>query len=167
MGFRLVSSGGANVDVAVVNMPVSGVVAPNQPVELIRTSTFTNGTGGAVVGPASTAAHSTALFGVSLDYRQGASDTFARVIPFDNSQLWEVDCANSATTLQLGIRHALSASRGYIHNTGADQGMADTIAARMDAVFLALAMTGSTSGSGKLIGKFYVDQQPVNRDAQT
>lgn len=164
MAFRLVSSGGANVDMAVVNMPASGVVRPGEPVEFIRDSDFTNGTGGAVVGPAGTAAHSTAIFGVSLDYRQGASDTFARIIPFDESQLWEVDCANAATTLQLGIRHALSASRGYIHNTGADQGMAAAKADRMDAVFLALAMTGSTSGSGKLIGKFLTDQAPVLTD---
>lgn len=161
MSFRFVGSGGIVTDAASVNMYASGVVRPGEPVDIVR-----NGTGGAIVAPSATATHSTAIFGVAMGYAQGASDTLIPVVPFDDSQLWEVDCANAATTAQLGLRHALSASRGYIHNTATDQGSADTLAARMDAVFLALAMTGSTSGSGKLIGKFYVDQQPVNRDSQ-
>lgn len=162
MAFRLVGGAGALGEAAAVSLYASGVVRPGEAVDIVR-----NGTGGAVVAPAATATHSTAIFGVALDYAQGASDTLVRVIPFDPSQNWEVDCANAASTAQLGLRHALSASRGIVHNTGTDQGSADALAARMDAVFLALSMVGSTTGSGKLIGKFYVDQQPVNRDAQT
>lgn len=162
MAFRLTGAAGANVDAACVQMYASGVVAPGNPVDIVR-----NGTGGATIAPAATATHATAIFGVSLDYAQGASDTLVRVIPFDHSQLWEVDCANAATTAQLGLRHALSATRGYIHNTATDQGSLDVKADRMDAVFLALRMVGSTSGSGKLIGKFFVDQNPVLTDTHT
>ena len=162
MAFRLVGSNGAVVDAAIVSVYASGVVSPNLPVEIIR-----NGTGGAIVGPAATLSQSTAIFGVSLDYAQGASNTLVRVIPFNDAQLWEVDCANAATTAQLGLRHGLSASRGIVHNTATDQGGVDAVATRMDGVFLALSMVGSTSGSGKLIGKFLVDQAPVAAGTQT
>ena len=156
MGARLVSSGGNVADPAFVNVYASGVVAPNGIVEWLR-----NGTGGAVVGPASNSSTSTMIFGVSQGYAQGASDTQVRVIPFADGQLWEVDCANAATTAQLGIRHALSATRSYIHNTATDIGSNVAIATRVTGVFLALAMTGSTTGSGKLIGKFLPAQEPV------
>lgn len=162
MAFRLVGSGGAVVDAAAVQMYASGVVAPNQPVDLIR-----QGTGGSIVGPSATATHSTSIFGVALDYAQGASDTLVRVIPFNAGQLWEVDCANAASTAQLGLRHYLSASRGFIHNSATDAGAAAAVADRMDAVFLALSMVGSTSGSGKLIGRFLVDQDPQAAGTQT
>lgn len=161
MAFRLVSSGGLVTDAAAVNMYASGVVAPNQPVDWIR-----NGTGGAIVGPSAAATTTTSIFGVSLDYAQGASNTLVRVIPFDQNQLWEVDCANAASTLQLGIRHYLSATRGYIHNVDADIGAAAAKATRVTGVFLALSMVGSTSGSGKLIGRFLPDQVPVLTDTQ-
>ena len=162
MAFRLVGSHGAVVDAAAISLYASGVVAPGQAVDLVR-----QGTGGAVVAPAATASQSTAIFGVSLDYAQGASDTLVRIIPFNPAQLWEVDCANAATTAQLGLRHYLSASRGIMHNTATDIGGSDAVATRMDAIFLALAMVGSTSGSGKLIGRFLVDQDPVAAGTQT
>lgn len=86
------------------------------------------------------------VFGVAKSYAQGASDTFADVILFAEGQLWEADCANAATTAQVGLRHALSASdRGVIHNTATDVSTATGI-------FLALAMVGSSTGSGKLLG---------------
>lgn len=162
MAFRFSSSNGITADAAAVSMYASGVVSNGIPVDIVR-----NGTGGAIVAPSATATHSTAIFGVSLDYAQGASDTMVRVIPFNDAQLWEVDCANAASTAQLGLRHALSASRGYIHNTATDQGGVDAVATRMDGVFLALSMVGSTTGSGKLLGKFLVDQAPVAAASQT
>ena len=149
MPFRLVSSGGSVNDPVVVNMAASGVITPNNPVDLNPYDGQM--TGGGFVGPSGSGSTQTMIFGVGLDYKQGASDTFTRVIPFDDSQLWEVDCANAATTAQVGIRHALSASRGYVHNTATDIVLAaDT---NTNGVFLAFAMTGSTSGSGKLIGR--------------
>lgn len=152
MAFRLVSSGGSVGDPAFVNLPASGVVAPGLPVSLIPG----NGTGGAFVeGGVGVNTTRTALFGVSLDYAQGASDTFVRVIPFTANQLWEVDCANAATTAQVGVRQHLSASRGYVHNQATE---VDSI----NRVFLPIAMTGSTSGSGKLIGFFLTDRTPGN-----
>ena len=149
MAIRLVGSGGLVTDAAAIDLYASGVITPGNPVDFLP-----NGTGGGVVGPTESTSTTTMVFGLGLDYAQGASDTLVRVIPFDKSQLWEVDCANAATTAQLGIRHAFSASRGYIHNTATDIGVNVAVATRALAVFHALKMTGSTSGSGKLIGKF-------------
>ena len=162
MGFRLVRGAGADVNPAFVHLYASGVVAPDQAVDWIR-----NGTGGAVVGPSGAASTSTMVFGVAKDYAQGASDTLVKVIPFQPGQLWEVDCANAASTAQLGLRHPFSASRGYIHNLNADIGSDPAKATRATSVFLALAMTGSTSGSGKLIGEFITEKTPVIIDTQT
>ena len=162
MGVRFVRGAGANVEPAFVHLYASGVVTVDNPVDWLR-----NGTGGGVVGPTESTSTSTMIFGVAKDYAQGASDTKVKVYPFVRSQLWEVDCANAATTAQLGIRHALSASRGYIHNTATDVGAAAAVATRMLGVFLALEMTGSTSGSGKLIGRFLVDDGPVAAGTQT
>ena len=149
MAFRLVSSAGNVVDPAMVNVPASGVITPRNPVDLNAYDGQL--TGGGIVTPSGSGSTQTMVFGVAVDYAQGASDTFVRVIPFDDAQLWEVDCANAASTAQLGIRHALSASRGIVHNTATDiVAAADT---NTNGVFLALAMTGSTSGSGKLIGR--------------
>lgn len=142
MGFRLVRGAGINVDPAVVNIAASGVITPNAAVDFVR-----GGTGGAAVAPSAVTSTTTMVFGVAKSYAQGASDTYADVILFAEGQLWEVDCANAATTAQVGLRHALSASRGYVHNTATD-------VSTQTGVFLALAMVGSTSGSGKLIGIF-------------
>lgn len=161
MAFRFVRGGGVNSDPVAISLPASGVVKANTPVEWIR-----NGTGGAVVGPAGTSTTSTMIFGVAMGYAQGASDTFVNVIPFEKTQLWEVDCANAASTAQLGLRHPLSADRGYIHNIGQDQGALPAVADRALAVFLALQMTGLTTGSGKLIGRFLTDQDPVAAGTQ-
>ena len=151
MAFRFVSSGGNVEDPAMINVSASGVVGPSLPVALVAA-----GTGGAMIeGGVGVDTTRTAIFGVSLDYVQGASDTFVRVIPFNPNQLWEVDCANAATTAQVGIRQHLSASRGYIHNQA-------TNVDSLNRVFMPIAMTGSTSGSGKLIGYFLVDRAPGN-----
>lgn len=162
MPFRLVSSGGSVNDPAVVNMPASGTITPNH----IVAATPVGGqqTGGGFVFPVGANATSTQIFGVGLDYAQGASDTFTRVIPFDDSQIWEADCANAVTTAQIGIRHATSASRGYIHNTATDDSNAGE---DMAGVFLAFAITGSTSGSGKLLGRFIRTSVPQPQDNST
>jgi len=147
MAFRLVSSGGDVVEPAFINVAASGVVAPGFPVARIKGS----GTGGAVVeGGVGVDTTQTALFGVSLDYAQGASNTFVRVIPFTKNQLWEVDCANAVTTAQVNVAQHLSDSRGYIHNQATD-------VATINRVFFPIAITGATTGSGKLIGYFYTD----------
>ena len=142
MSYRLVSSGGNVTDPAVVHVFASGVVRPGEPVEWVI------GGGLGIVAPV-TGVDTTGstLFGVCLDYAQGASDTMVRVVPFASGQLWEVDCANAATTAQLGVRQYQSASRGVIHNQATDLGS-------INRVFLPLSMTGATTGSGKLIGQF-------------
>lgn len=141
MAFRLVSSGGNVVEPTFVNVPGSGTITPGAPVEWTIT-------GGGFVGPAGVDTTGSVLFGVALDYAQGASDVQVRVIPFNPAQLWEVDCVNSATTAQIGIRQYLSdGSRGFIHNQA-------TNVNSINRIFLPLAMTGLTTGSGKLIGRF-------------
>lgn len=149
MGFRLVSSGGAVQDAAVLNLAASGTIKPNSLVDFNRV-------GGTVVAPTTTSSTSTMVFGVALDYAQGVSDTFVKVIPITSSQIWEADCANAATTAQVGLRHAITANaaeRGLlIHNTATDVNA-------NAGIFLALAMTGLTSGSGKLLGKILTKSQ--------
>lgn len=151
MAFRFVSSAGNTVEPAVVHLYASGVINPNNPVALVAA-----GTGGAIVeGGVGVDTTRTAIFGVCLDYVQGASDTLVRVVPFNHSQLWEVDCANAITTGQIGIRQHLSASRGYVHNQA-------TNVDSLNRVFMPLAITGSTTGSGKLIGYFLIDHNAGN-----
>lgn len=153
MSFRLVTSGGVVSDPAIVNLAASGVVKNGEPVDFVR-----GGTGGAIVAPTTSSSTTTMVFGLAQEYAQGASDTFVKVLLFARGQLFEADCANAATTAQVGLRHALSASdRATIHNTATDVSTATGI-------FTAVAMVGSTSGSGKLIGYFNVNHQliPVN-----
>lgn len=164
MAIRFVRGAGSVVDPAAFSFAASGVIKVNQLVDRFGS----NGTGGAVVAPTVATSTTTMVFGVGMTYVQGASDTYANVIPLTRDQLWEVDCANAASTAQLGIRHALSASdRGVIHNTITDIGAAAAKATRMTGIFEALAMTSLTTGSGKLIGRFLPDPGPVVADAQT
>lgn len=142
MGFRLVSGAGDVSDASAINLAASGVITPNAAVDLVR-----GGTGGSLVSPSGAASTTTLVFGVGMDYVQGASDTFTRVVPFLPEQLWEVDCANATVTAQVGLRHILSASRGFVHNTSSDVTGAT-------GVFLALSASSLTTGSGKLIGRF-------------
>lgn len=141
MAFRLVSSNGDVSDSSMISLPASGVITPNAAVDFVKA-----GTGGAVVTPSGTSSTQTMVFGVGMTYVQGASDTYTNVIPFLPEQLWEVDCANAAATVQLGFRHAFSASRGVIHNLASDS--------TTTGVFWALAMSSLTTGSGKLLGRF-------------
>lgn len=155
MSFRLVGSAGDISDPSAVNLPASGTINPGVAVDFVR-----GGTGGAVVGPSGSTSTGTMVFGVGLEYAQGASDTFVRVVPFLPEQLWEVDCANATVTAQVGLRHALSGTRGFVHNTSSDV-TANT------GVFLALAASSLTTGSGKLIGRFISNVVPVGQNSTT
>src|SRR3990167_9834622 len=129
-------------DAAIVNMPASGVIHPGEVVDFLRTS-------GQVVSPAGMNSTITTIFGVCLDYVQGASDTYVRVIPFASGQVWEADCATTAATAHVGIRMGLSRERAQlVLNNNATDSLLST------AVFQCIAMVGSTSGSGKLLGFF-------------
>ena len=149
MAFRLVTSGGNVVDPAVVGIYASGVVKSGSVVEFTRTS-------GAGVAPASSSSSTTNIFGICMDYAQGASDVIVNVTPFSSGQLWEADCVNSASTAQIGLRHVLD-SHLFVRNTATDLGAGNNFTA----VFRAVAMTGLTSGSGKLIGYFRQQEAPV------
>lgn len=142
MAFRLVSSHGDVGDVAAVSMFASGVVHPGEVVEFSRT-------GGTGVSPAGMNSTVTNIFGVCQEYAQGASDVQVKVIPFSAGQIWEADCIHAASTAQIGLRFGLSRTRGDlgIYNNASDS-------VTSTAIFRAVAMVGSTSGSGKLLGYF-------------
>ena len=149
MAFRFARGGGVNVDVATVNLAASGVVKVGHLVDFVR-----GGTGGAVVAPTTSTSTGTMCFGLCHTYLQGASDSYADVTPLGKHILLEADCANAATTAQVGLRHALSVDRAVLHNTATD-------VSTQTGIFTAVAMTGSTSGSGKLIGYVQGMQQLI------
>lgn len=154
MSFRLVSSGGSVTDPTVINVAGSGTIHPGECVDWARDADY-------LVAPSTSASTSTMVFGIGAGYIQGESDSFVKVIPFASGQLWEADCANAATTGQIGVRQALSASdRTLIHNQGTDN-------VDHSGVFLPLAMTGSTSGSGKLIGRFIFTDDVIGQGSST
>lgn len=148
MAFRLVNSGGNVTDPAIVNMPASGVIYPNSIVQF-----------DVALGAVSTAlstSPTTAIIGVSLDYVQGFSNTFVRVIPFTQGQIWEADCVSAVTTLHVLRRHRLSTAL-LLENAGATTvNSGESIST---GIFFAYALTGATTGSGKLLGTFLTGRQ--------
>lgn len=144
MAFRFVRGAGNSVEPATVSMYASGVVHPGGVVQI--DTSYTN------VSPASSSSTTTNVFGVCLDYAQGASDTQVRVIPFVQGQLWEADCANVIVTGNILVRHQLATDTVLRNVTGGATGLAAETGAT--GIFLAYAVTGLTTGSGKLIGTF-------------
>ena len=141
MAFTFVRGAGDDLSSpAAVLMYASGVVRANGVVDFSRT-------GGVGVTPAGASSTSTTIFGICLDYAQGASDTQVRVVPFVQGQLWVADCTDAALTAQIGLRHAINADMVTVRNTSSDVTSAS-------GVFHAIAMVGLTTGSGKLIGYF-------------
>lgn len=126
---------------AAVLMYASGVVRNGMVVDFSRT-------GGVGVTPAGASSTATTIFGVCLDYAQGASDTLVRCVPFVQGQLYQADCTDIALTAQIGLRHVLNADGVTIRNTSSD------VVTTATGVFHAIAMVGATTGSGKLLGFF-------------
>lgn len=157
MAFRFVRSAGSVHEPAVVLMQASGTIHPGGVV--IYDASLNN------VSPATaTGASTTNIFGVSQDYAQGASDTYVRVIPFVQGQLWEADCANAITTLQLLIRHQLASDTVLRNVTGGTAGGASETLST--GIFLSYAVTGASTGSGKIIGTF-LQRTPTKGDGFT
>ena len=146
MGFKFVKQRGmVQSTPVVVRVYGSGTIHPGSVVEFHR-STNNN-----LVEPASSGTTYTTIFGVSLDYIQGASDSLIRVIPFASGQFWEGDCANVGATNQLFIRHALSNS-GTLNNSSTNVNSATGI-------FIAFALSrtiyaGLSSSTTRIIGEF-------------
>ncbi len=149
MAVRLVTSGGHIVDPVVINMYASGVVQRNSVVELSRT-------GGAGVFPASSSSTSTGVFGICLDYAQGASDVQVKVIPFASGQIWEVDTVNTVSTAQIGLRHVMNDNLN-LRNTATDLGAGNNATG----IFRAIAVSSISTGSGKLLGYFRTSEGTV------
>lgn len=154
MAFRFVRSAGSVHEPATVLMYASGVVHPGGVV--IRDATNN------MVSPGTSASTTTNIFGIALDYAQGASDTQVRVIPFVQGQLWEADTANVISTANILIRHQL-ATDTVLRNVTGTSGADETLTT---GVFLAYAITGATSGSGKIIGTF-LQRTPSKSDGFT
>ena len=144
MAFRFVRSAGSVHEPATVLMQASGVIHPGGVV--IYDASLNN------VSPAASSSTTTNIFGVSQDYVQGASDSYVRVIPFVPGQLWEADCANTISTLQVLIRHQLATDTVLRNVTGGTGGGSSE--SLTTGVFLSYAITGATTGSGKIIGTF-------------
>lgn len=152
MGIRFVRSAGAIHEPAVINMPASGVIQRDSVV------VFDQAIG--VVSPATADSPTTAIIGVALDYVQGASDTFTRVIPFVQGQIWEVDTVTAVTTANILRRHALyDATR--IENISGAIGTSETSST---GIFLAYGITGLLTGSGKMIGTFLQRVSVLGKD---
>lgn len=155
MGFRLVNSLGNVRDMSVINMPASGTIHPGEVVDFLLT-------GGQGVSPAGMNSTITTIFGVAMDYVQGASDAYVKVLPFVTGQIWEADCTGSATTTHIGARMGLARTRSdnalYSNTT-------DSVTAT--AIFRCIGMTGLTTGSGKLLGFFRTSQTAGNTPAST
>lgn len=99
------------------------------------------------VSPASSSATTTNIIGVCLDYAQGASDTFVRVIPFVPGQIWEADCVSAISTASILKRHQLYDHQVLQNITGVTE-------SATTGIFLVYNVTGATTGSGKVIGEF-------------
>lgn len=166
MAFRLVSSGGIVADPAVVNMPASGIIRAGgivcrNLVEGLGDATLGQLVSAPVAASATEGATTTNIVGVSLDYVQGASDTYVKVIPFAPGQIWEVDCISAVTTSNLFLRHQLGSTSGLIRNVTR---MSETTSV---GIFLALAISGATTGSGKLLGTFLQRVPVMGKDGVT
>ena len=146
MGFRLVGSLGEVTEAAMISMRASGTIHPGEVVDLLRTS-------GQGVSPAGQGSSTTTIFGVAMDYIQGASDVEVRVIPFRPGQVWEADCVGAVSTAHVGLRYGLDRQRATNSLNNIPVGTDNTTAT---AIFRVLAITGSTSGSGKVLGVFRV-----------
>lgn len=158
MAFTFLRSAGSVHEPACILMPASGVIHPGGVVVWDSAANM--------VSPATaTGATTTSIFGVSLDYVQGASDTFVRVIPFVQGQLWQADCANAIATTNILIRHVLATDTVLRNTTGGTaNGTSETTSV---GVFLGLAITGLTTGSGKLIGTFLQRPSFLGKDGVT
>jgi len=149
MSFRLVSFGGVAISSpAFVSMYASGTIHPGGVVSLLRGADLAQG----FVIPATSGSTQTQIFGVALDYAQGASDVLVNVIPFAPGQIWEADCINSVTTIQVGKKFSLSTGTTpdrskLINNNSYDQ-------SGMTGIFLCYNVTSASTGSGKIIGEF-------------
>ena len=144
MAFKFVRSAGAIHEPATILMQASGVIHAGGVV--IADTSLNN------VSPASSTSTTTNVFGVSMDYAQGASDTYVRVVPFAPGQIWEADCANAIATSNILIRHQLATDTVLRNVTGGTGG--GTSESATTGVFFCYGVTGATTGSGKVIGTF-------------
>lgn len=154
MGFRFIRSAGSVHEPAVVSLPASGTIHKDG---IVIWDTAANAVSTSIAG---TGASTTNIVGVSQDGVVGASDAYVRVIPFVQGQLWEVDCNNVIATTNLFLRHQLGSDL-LVRNVTSISETAST------GVFLAYAMTGLTTGSGKLIGTFLQRVSVFGKDGVT
>jgi hypothetical protein len=139
MAFRLVNGIGNVNDPAMMNMRASGVVHPGGVVDF-------GITGGEGVSPAASTSSQSYVFGVAMEYAQGASDVKVNVIPFCDGQIWEADCNRAAATAHINIKHKLLDDK-ILDLNGTDQD-------GVNGVFEVLDVVSTGTGSGKVLGRF-------------
>lgn len=148
MSFRLVSSAGDVTDPVFVSMYASGVVHPGGVVDFTHGANLAQG----FVTPATSSSTQTTIFGICMDYAQGASDVQVNVIPFAPGQVWEGDCINTVSTVQVGKKFSLSTATTpersrLLNNNSYDQ-------SGVTGIFFTWNISSASTGSGKLIGEF-------------
>lgn len=97
--FKIVRQQGVSTP-TFVSVFASGTIRRGSVVDMTRSTN--------TVSPSSSNSTYTMIFGVSLDFVEGASDTKVRIVPFVPGQLWSADCSNITATNQLMIRHSLT-----------------------------------------------------------
>ena len=141
MAFRFVRQKGSMTATPVfITVYGSGTIPRGSVVEFSRINNR--------VEPASKNTTYTTIFGISLDYIEGATQdalaTKIRVIPFIPGQLWEADTAAAASTAMLFIKQRLS-DRNTLDNSITDINTASGI-------FISYMI--SPNATNKVIGEF-------------
>ena len=142
MAFRFVRFRGVMQSPTVIlTVAASGTIQRGSIVEFSRTNNR--------VEPASASTTYTNIFGIALDYVEGASNTKTRVIPIVPGQLWEADCANAPTTAQIFIKHGLQ-DAVTLRNTSYDR----TVATGIFIAYLINTAVVTGANASAIIGEF-------------
>lgn len=161
MAFRFVRSAGLVAEPAVVQLYASGTVHAGGVVEFTRLAgtTAQGFISPAQVGAVGTGSSGTSIFGVSMDGAAGNSDTIVRVIPFAPGQIWEADCVNAISTVQIGKHHQLNTDL-LLNNTSYDN-------TSVVGLFFCWNVVGATTGSGRVQGEFIRDYGHTPQNGNT
>ena len=145
MPFRLVSSGGANVEPTMIEVMASGAVTIGR---LVSFRTVAAG-GSAAQRYVSEATSPTALtlFAVAVDSVTSGTK-WINVIPITGAQIWEADCTASTAMDQLYKQNAVG-DAGYVSNSSAS----GSATVGGTSVWTNLKYVGATTDK-RMIGKF-------------
>jgi hypothetical protein len=144
MPFRLVSSGGANVEPTMIEVLASGAVT------IGRLVSFRGTAGGSAAQRYITEVTSPTainLFAIAVDAVTSGTK-YINVIPITGAQIWEADCTASTAMDQLYKQNACG-DAGYVSNSSAS----GTATVGGTSVWTNLRYVGATTDK-RMIGKF-------------